>query len=215
MVAFPQGSGWFANQNPPGYITNAYYMPIGYYQKDAAYTTAANRCWYVPLAISSSHTFSGACLFNSGAADNGKKFRIMVFADNGAIGGPGVLVNDFGEITLTGAAALRTLSSSWAANPGMYWIAVWGDSSASMEVMAPYGYETLVGFSVGPGMSSFLGTFTAPVTGGTGDLHTSAHYVDTAYGAAPSPAVAPNASFSSRPNSSAGVGGIPAIWLKG
>jgi len=215
MVALAQGSNFFSNQNPPGFITGCYYLPAGYFQGDAAYSSVANRCMYVPLSIPKAKTFAGVCIYNSGAADNGKKFRIMVFRDDGVNGGPGTLEKDFGEVTLTGAAALRTLSSSWAALPGTYWLTSWADSAASMEVMRPFGFETLAGYSVGPSMATYIGTLTAPVSGGTGDLHTFGHYVDTAYGAAPSTAVSPTASMSNRPNTVAGVGGVVAVWLKG
>jgi len=211
---FP-GSGWFANQNPPGYITGAYYTPIGYMQGSAAVATTATRCSYVPLAIWANKTFAGVSFYNTSAADTGKKIRIMVFRDDGAAGGPGTLVKDFGEVTLTAAAALRTLGSSWAATPGTYWLAFWGDSSVGVECMVPFGLESLAGFGFGPAITHFIGNLSAPGTGGTGDLHVFAHYVDTTYGAAPATAVAPTTSQASRPNTTAGVGGTPAVWLKG
>lgn len=215
MVGLPQGSGLFANQNPTGYITGAYYLPIGYSQKESAYNSVATRCYYYPLAIWAVKAFAGVSFYNTSAADTGKKIRIMVFKDDGASGGPGTLVKDFGEVTLTAAAALRTLSSSWAATPGTYWLAFWGDSIVSCEGMGPYNFDTHAGYSFEPSLTHFIGNFSAPVTGGTGNQQVMAHYVDTAYGAAPSTAVAPTASFVNRVGTAAGVGAPPAVWLKG
>jgi len=199
----------------PKYITGAYYLPVGYAQRDAAITCTATRCSYVPLIIWENRTFSGVSVYNTSAADTGKKIRIMVFRDDLSTGGPGTLEKDFGEITLTAAAALRTLSSSWAAVTGVYWLAFWSDSATNVEGMAPFDFQSIVGYSLSPSISCFVGSLNAPVTGDTGNLHTFSHYVDTAYGAAPSTAVAPTASYAYRVNTTAAVGATPAVWLKG
>jgi hypothetical protein len=209
------GSMFSANQVPSRFITNAYYLPIGYFQGESAMTTTATRCYYTPLTIWTQKSFAGVSLYNTSVGDNGEKFRIMVFKDDGSGGGPGTLEKDFGEITLTAAAALRTLSSSWNALPGTYWLACWCDSASSVEAMRPFAFTSLVGIVSQPSISNFIGDFTAPTTGGTGNLYTFCHYVDTAYGAAPSTAVAPTASLAGRANTVAAVAGTPAVWLKG
>lgn len=184
------GSGFFGNQSPPKYLTNVFYLPVGYGGNSNTFVTTATRVHYFPLPIFHAHTFQGASTFNGGAADNGEKIRLMVFNDSdGAIG---TLAKDFGEITLTGAAAQRNLTSSWAASPGMYWGAVWTETAITMYGMI----QSVV--NNGPtvadtfGMKSLmLGYFsTLPNVLQDYPLH---YYVDTAYGAAPASAVAPTA----------------------
>lgn len=206
------GSGFYGNQNPPKYITGCYYLPIGYCEKDAGFAMIANQVYYVPYPIYRTKTFAGASIYNTGAGDNGKKIRLMMFADDGAIGGPGTLVKDFGEITLTGAAAIRTLSSSWAATPGIYWCAVWSDTTPTIMPMAPYAFTSGAGWGSGPMNNNFMGAFTIPSGGG---YYVGYHYVSSAYGAAPATAVAPTTTFVNATGVTAAVGGGPAFYLKG
>lgn len=208
------GSGLFAGKNPPHYITGAYYMPIGYTLDAGGYGVIATRVYYFPLAIWEPKTFAGAAIYNTGVGDNGKKIRLMVFNDNGASGGPGTLAKDFGEITLTGAAALRTLSSSWTASAGVYWGAVWIELSSSLSVMAPYAYTTTVGAVGGPQLLNYVGQITAP-SDIIDAFYFLYHYVDTAYGAAPATAVAPTGTDLRGLGNPAAIGGIPAFYLKG
>lgn len=212
MVAVSKASSIYGNQNPPKYITNAYYIPNGYSAPNTAtFNTTINRCYYVPFSIHSAHTFQGACVHNGGAGDNGEKIRLMVFAD--ADGGPGALVKDFGEITLTAAAALRTLSSSWAAGPGIYWAAIWHETAATMYGMSPFFYGTGVG-SAGSGtigMNAALGDKSA--TALSANRLVAAHYVDTTYGSAPATAVAPTATVVN--TDLTGVAVVPSFALLG
>jgi hypothetical protein len=196
----------------PSYVTNSIYMPPGYYRRTGAVATTATRCYYMPFPIWKAHTFSGAVTFNQTTTDNGEKCRIMMFND--ADGGPGTLAKDFGEITFTGASAARTLSSSWTASPGMYWAAIWFDSATAMFGMLPYfaasdagaggygavGFDALIGnLNSGANFDSIVGAV--------------AHYVDTAYGAAPSTAVAPTATITHTTLATTTV--VPVIGLKG
>lgn len=207
------GSGLFAGKNPPHYITGAYYIPIGYSINTDGYGgTTATRVYYFPLTVWEARTFAGASVYNIGVGDNGKKIRLMVFNDNGASGGPGTLAKDFGEITLTGAAALRTVTSSWTAAAGFYWGAIWLEQSCTMSVMAAYSYVSAVGVGTGPNFMNYLGTITAPTD--TAAYAFFYHYVDTAYGAAPATAVAPTGTDARTFGAPAGIGGIPAFYLK-
>lgn len=190
MVAISRSNPIYGAQGFPQYITGAWYTPQGYAPNGNALTTTINRCYYVPFAIVAARTFQGASVVNQGTGDNGEKIRLMVFNDNGAAGGPGTLAKDFGEITLTGASAVRTLSSSWAATPGIYWSAVWHKTAADMYSMENYHIATAVGAINANVAGDMIGDL-----GWTGGIRTvQAHYVDTAYGAAPSTAVAPTAS---------------------
>lgn len=200
----------YGAQGQPHYITNAYYQPQGYFPANGtSVTTTINRVYYVPFAIWEAHTFQGSSTFNSGTGDNGEHIRMMMFFDNGVGGGPGALAKDFGEITLTGASAQRTLVSSWSATAGMYWAAIWHETAASMCCMDNVGYTTAVGSISGVQPSNFMGTLTYTPTLQQ-MMSTWCHYVDTAYGAAPATAVAPTASILAGPSS----GLVPLFSLK-
>ncbi len=118
----------------------------------------------------------------------------MVFNDDLATGGPGTLAKDFGEITLTGAAALRTLTSSWTAAAGAYWAAVWMQLDSAMNGITPFNFQSAAGFSTGTTTLNLIGNIGGQL--GVGSLPV-AHYVDTTYGAAPATAVTPTATASS------------------
>lgn len=208
----PTFGGPYYGAQRPKYITGACYAPDGVGGSATAFATTANRCYYIPFEIFEPVTFASAQAFNGGAGDNGEKFRIMMFKDDGATGGPGTLAKDFGEITLSAASALRTLSSSWAAAAGMYWGAIWHDSASSMYGWLPYTVATAVGFSMGPSTISMLGDFSATPTCFGAIQMSSAHYVDTAYGAAPATAVAPTASVILTNGSTTPV--VPAFVLR-
>lgn len=204
-------SGPYFGFRPPKLITGCYYPPAGFSQSNTGLATTATRCYYVPFPIFEAHTFTAASIFNTLTSDTGKKFRIMIFNDDAASGGPGTLAKDFGEITLDNTAAVRTLTSSWSAAPGMYWAAVWGDSSATIASMIPWSAATAVGFSIGYAVDHAIGTFSA--TGfNSSSIYGVSVYVDTTYGAAPASAVAPNNTL----NMVAGVGtGVtPSLRLK-
>lgn len=188
------GGGSYFGIKPPKYITGAGYSPLGYGGTTSSLTTTATRCYYIPFPIVWAHTFTGAQMTNSGSSDSGEKCRLMMFADDGAAGGPGTLSKDFGEITFGGGAAINNLSSSWAATPGMYWGAAWFDSASAVGVMAPYIAASGVGGALGRNTINLIGQMAAATTFSTDIGMVGAHYVDTTYGAAPSTAVAPTAS---------------------
>lgn len=175
---------------PPAGVTGAAYNAPGYTSTAGTVTTTANRCYYIPWPIYRPTTFTAAKAFNQGAGDNGEKFRIMFFYD--AAGGPGALAKDFGEVTLTAASALRTLTSTWVVAPGNYWGAIWHDSASAMYGQTPFWTTSAVGAYAGPSVQNFIGELTSSFSGGSA-AH--CHYVDTAYGAAPATAVAPTASI--------------------
>lgn len=186
----------YGDQGTPHYITGCWYVPQGYSSVGSTVTATINRCYYVPFSVWESHSFQGASTINQGTGDSGAFIRLMVFNDNGAIGGPGTLAKDFGQITLGGTAATQTLLSAWAAAPGRYWSAVWHSTAASMYGAEPYTIDSAVGSSGGVNPSHFMGGLSFAGNAGT---TTHCHYVDTAYGAAPATAVAPTASLIGNP----------------
>lgn len=211
MVAVSKSSQLYGPQGQPHYITGAFYLPQGYGCVGGTITTTATRCYYFPLAVFEAHTFQGATTINQGAGDNGEKIRLMVFNDLAA-GGPGTLAKDFGEIVLTGASAVRTLASAWAATPGIYWGAVWHETAAAMYGMEPHQFGSAVGALAGMVPSSYMGVFGPPATGAT---NTYCHYVDTTYGAAPASAVTPTGSLAGgQITAIASVTGPPVFFLK-
>lgn len=209
-----KGSGFYGNQNPPKYITGAFYPPPSFGGTATTMATTATRIYYVPFNINYSRTFAGVVTYNGGAGDNGEKIRIMMFNDDGAAGGPGTLAKDFGEITLTGASALRTLSSSWAASPGLYWGAFWAETAITMYGMTQGTVGTAVGAANGPVLTHLIGDLNGAGSGffGLATGVVACHYVDTAYGAAPATAVAPTASLTAAWASATPV--VPAFLLK-
>lgn len=202
MVAFSKSSFFFGNQPTPKIITGAVYPPSSYGFCVSAVTTTINRCYYFPWHIDQAHSYPSVICKNNGAGDNGEKVRIMFFKDDAAAGGPGTLAKDFGEITLTGAAAYRTLTPAtpWAATPGMYWGAFWCETAADWYGMQPVQLQTAAGYSMGPHMTNMIGVIsTAPDFLVRLGHVAHGHYVDTAYGAAPATAVAPTASLVGAP----------------
>ena len=164
-------------------------------------TTTATRLYYAPIYIREKITFAGAAAFNSGAGDNAETLRLGVYTDSSGV--PGTLVTDFGEITLSGAAAVRDLTAAAALTVGWYWLCAHHNTAAAMYGMTEQHSVTAAGYIAGADHMfqnefGLLGLDTTSI-GSVG-----AFYVDTAYGALASNAVAPTAT--------AGV--APAIWLK-
>jgi hypothetical protein len=117
-------------------------------------TTTAARQYSVPFYVDRPTTFAGAWAQNSGAGDNGDKIKIAAF-----VWETGVLAKSFGEVTLTGAAALRQFASSWAASPGWYDLRLISDNTVDL-----YAYNAMISAAgpVEPLPADQLGTYDAP-----------------------------------------------------
>lgn len=137
-------------------------------------TMTAARYYYVPFIVEHPVTYAGAWCYNSGAADNGKKIKIAAFNES-ASGGPGSLAKSFGEVTLTGASALRNFASSWSPNPGRYYLAIVSDTAPSMYLMAAGDSESTAGLW-GPNVASNTMGFLANVPVSTSLLNLQGHY---------------------------------------
>lgn len=185
----------FMGGAPPSYVTNWAYRPQGqYYNQSTTVTTTATRLYYVPFRVWEQHTFSGVKTFNSGAGDTGETWRQGIYSHTTS--GPGSLLVDFGQGTLTAASAGRTLSASVSLAPGVYWhafhantAAAWYAFTSSASAVGQFGYD----------MQAFVGTpsWADGVTSSSAECN---HlYVDTAYGALASTAVAPTAQGASCP----------------
>lgn len=174
---------------PPKYVTGWRYLLTDYYtDQSGGLALAAGVIHYARTYIWEARTFQGISIYNSGTGDNGDTVRVALYTDSAA--GPTTLVKDFGEITLTGAAAERVVSSSFTiTQPGWYWIAVHTNQAASYYIMKLCGnYISNVGYGPNQSMFAFSGCVGASAHSGSG-VH--GYYVTSAYGAAASTAVAP------------------------
>jgi hypothetical protein len=160
-------------------------------------TTTATRLYYVPIYLDNLTTFAGIKTYNSGAGDNGETYRVGIYNEATA-GGPGSLLNDCGEITLTAAPGLRTAASSFTNTvTGWHYLAIHANSA-----FAIYAFVTAMGRAgsqpydnTNEALPQFgMGSF----AGGTNSSYPFL-YVDTTYGALASTAVAPTASINSAP----------------
>ena len=108
-------------------------------------SVTAARYYITPFIVGRATTFAGVKFANIGAADNGKKVKIA-FYNEAAAGGPGTLAKDFGEATLTGASAVRTLASSWSAAAGLYYGILAPESACDLAAMTPLLAITAAGY---------------------------------------------------------------------
>lgn len=192
MVAL--SGGIYGGVKPPRYLSGKVYIPQHVLASSGTLAVTATRRYYVPFFCSFTQTFAGMKTYNSGVGDNGKKIRMGVY-NEATTGGPGTLVAEVSETTLTGASAIRTATGSMTLIGGqMYFLCFTSDTAPTMHVM---GHFTSAAGSVAPApFSTQHGIFTWDV--GSTDSRTQplGDYVDTAYGALPSTAVAPTASVS-------------------
>lgn len=171
--------------NPPSYADAAYYTSQwGITALSETMTTSAGRLYYIPFFVWEAHTFEAMAIFNSGAGDNGETLRVGVYDNTGAKG-PGALVTDFGQATLTGASAVRELSGTAALQRGIYWAAVHANAASAM-----YAYAGLTTSINAMNLSADVGLLSLTNI----NAHYAFRYVDTAYGALASTAVAPTSS---------------------
>lgn len=156
-------------------------------------TTTATRLYYVPIYLDAITTFAGFKTYNSGAGDSGDVYRVGIYGEATA-GGPGALLNDCGEVTLTGAAALRTSASSFSnTSIGWHYLAFHAQDAAAMYSMS--GRLGLSGVGLVNGAKTdALPQIGIPIVAAAANDSFPFLYVDTTYGALASTAVAPTAS---------------------
>lgn len=133
-------------------------------------TTTPSRYYDIPIFIDRIESFSGVKFHNSGTGNSGHKVKVAIY-DESDIGGAGALAKDFGEVTLDGAATLRTLSSSWTPTKvGWYYLRLATDSAVGLWGMAGMYRTSDAGFQVRNDISGlfsvFASTFSANFTTG-------------------------------------------------
>jgi hypothetical protein len=189
MALFNNSSGPFNGILPPAYVSGvgASYPPHWALYHTGTLNTTATRLYYIPFYFNSLTAFTGLRSYNSGAGDNGEVFRMGVYeaalTSSGGRGLPGTRLVDCGEVTLTGASAVRTLASSFTPTyVGWHWLAYHANSAAAMYAVVNANQA---------GSPAYIGTsFSLPVSAALGSQF-GGLYVDTAYGALAASAVAP------------------------
>lgn len=198
---FGFGGGGISGLPSIGYLDNNAYIPhYVFTDSNTALTTTATRLYYVPFFVQEGYTFTDIITSNSGAGDNGEKYHVGVYANDGTEG-PGTLISAGGEVTLTGASALRTVGSL-AIDLSAYaeqwvWLAMHFESESAM-----YRMTLSDGTSIAPSpIGNVGGVFGArTLAGGNGTEFMGAFkYVDTAYAVLASTAVAPTAGTATAP----------------
>ena len=209
MVAVLQSSV-FPNNNPPRYITGSSYISSAYKGTGASVTMATGVDYFFPFAVWANVTFSAAQFFNSGVGDNTKNVRIALYKDDGATGGPGTLVTDFGAVTLTGASALRTATASAICSPGMYWGAIASDSNPVIYGMNTFLFASDVGYlPTSTQIEQYIGLITPIAPANLASVQCLKN--GRAYASFPSTATAPT---SSTTPGGGNTPAVPAVWFK-
>lgn len=153
-------------------------------------TTTAGRLYYYPIYIDRIETWLGVKSYNGGTGDSGEVYRVGIYTESSS-GGPGSLGKDFGEVTLSGASALRTLTSSWTPTYiGWHYIAIHHNTAASMYYLCGSYPASAAGYEI-PGAAFALGTLETTGAIVSDVVPYICMYVDTTYGALASTAVAP------------------------
>ncbi len=98
-------------------------------------TTTATRLYFAPIFLDQVDTWLGMRAYNNGAANTGDKLRLGIYTEASA-GGPGSLLKDCGEVTLTAAAAVLTATNSFTNTYiGWHYVAIHAQSATPMRVM--------------------------------------------------------------------------------
>lgn len=197
------GGGPADGVNPPAYITGNRYLPQNTsFPGTGVLTTTSTRNYYVPIYIWEIRSFAGLATINSGTGDNGDTFRLAIYEHDAANKGPGTLLKDVGEITLTGVDQVERFAANAFTPPttGWYWLSLHCNQACVLYNMASDGIQiTAVGYKVGQPLLSRTGLFSLTAFPTTLAALPVAYYVDTAYGAAPATAVQPTATTASAP----------------
>lgn len=196
MVALANGS--FGGAPPPIRMTGKFYTPHHCTADGQTVTISANLIYYVPFYVPATGTYLGCKFFNSGVGDNGKKVRTAVYSES-STGGPGTLQKDFGEVTLTGASAIRTAASTVTlSGPAWYYLALVSDTTPVLYSMSAITSGTVAGQITASPIASQLGMFTPTIPGASDRIADSTPIGETAsftYGAFNSTATTPTATI--------------------
>lgn len=159
--------------------------------------TTSTRLYYTPIYLSNIEAFAGAKTFNQGTGDTGEKYRVGIYSEASG-GGPGTLQKDFGEVTLDGSSALRTSANSWTNSYiGWHYLAFHSDTAISMYAWDEV-YQLTAAGHVPPVIQVGMPTLSTNFANSL-NRNDPFMYVDTAYGALASTAVAPTTATTTSP----------------
>lgn len=179
MVAiFPPGSG-IANGVPRLKAFTGQYLYPAHLKSAAAsaYTTTAARYVFIPFWLEAGDTWTGVAVYNTGAGDTGEKMKIAVYNYDLTTGAPSTVANNFGEITLTAAAAERRLASPWTVTvSAWYYLAFVADNTFNLAGASPF----VTAAGAGPSIIMANPVFLGPAQQNVGDF-TVAYYVAGTY----------------------------------
>lgn len=187
---------------PPSGMTAMFLPHWAYVNTVAGLTSTTTRLYYIPYYFPvAGLSYTGLKCHNSGAGDNADTLRLGVYQASATTGLPSTLVIDAGEITLSGAAAVRTLASAWTAPyEGWGFLALHCNQAAEFYAFTNVSASSTAVGVIFPAPSIQL--FGAPSTTfaiSNTATNFGAYYVDTAYGALAASAVAPTAILTTCP----------------
>jgi hypothetical protein len=172
----------------------ARYLPHwAVHNKNADLTTTAGRLYYVPYFFPKIISYTGLAFYNGGAGDNAEVWRAGVYQASNSTGLPSALIQDCGEGTLTAASAERLLATAFTpAYIGWHYIAFHANSASNFKAISNISSASTDAGMIQACPGSHLFGKTSLITDSISNSF-GAYYVDTAYGALASTAVAPTA----------------------
>jgi hypothetical protein len=205
-------AGSFGGVQPPILMAGKYIHPSHCNLTNFGMNTTGARYYIVPIFVPRNTTFAGAWCFNSGAGDNGDKVKIAAYSE-ATTGGPGARAKNFGEVTLTGASALRNFASSWSAvGPLWYYLELVTDNAVGMWGMTSLSYASDAGYFAPNTLANQLGFIGGP--SGSSKASPTGDYVGGTYANFPeATSLTPTATLAD-PGTSGGTSGVfPAFGL--
>jgi len=180
------------------------------------FTVTANVYYEIPIYIARVEAFAGVKFRNSGTGNNGDKVKVAMYQENAD--GTRTRVKDFGEATLDGSAAIRTLASSWTPSSiGWYFIRIVADDAVAFT-----GACSTARLSTGPDIfvtyeTDSITNFPRRGTGfwstGESDRGRPGFYTYTGTYASFPESTGPNATASGSAGLFSGAASIPAVGL--
>lgn len=157
--------------------------------------TTATRIYYVPIWIEHAVAYTGIYVYNEAATDNGETFYVAMYDQHPTSGGPRTRMATSSLGTLTAASALRTMTFTSAWTPGgkgLYFLMFHANSAQSWYAVKANATspQNHISMPYPNGVASW----------GGGAYNTSiVRYVDSAFGAPASTAVAPTSATTLAP----------------
>ena len=137
MIVRGAGSLTVPGAGPPAYVSDWYY-PLNSGVMDpgtTTLTTTDTRLYYIPFYVFQSVSIDLLAAYNSGVGDSGDDIRLGIYSHHASYG-PRTLKVDFGEVSLTGAAAaLVPTADETSLTRGWWWAAVHCNGAADMYAM--------------------------------------------------------------------------------